>query len=263
MASQGPQFRRAGMANGTYGHIRISTDESVRAACRWDSGCADGLYGLLAGSVVMRRYYCIGSLDSGRQTGDGIVRATLQEGRECANGTYGHIRISADESMRATCRWDTGCANGSHGSMVGSAIMRQYYRMSSLDPGSITTDGIVRAAFWEGRGCANGSYGHTGISADKSMRAACRWDTGCANTSHGSMVGSASMRQYYCMSTLDLGRQTTNGIARAVIRVDRGCANGLYRHTGISADKSMRAACQWDSGCANGSHGSMVGSTIM
>ena len=33
--------------------------------------------GLIAGSVVMRRYYCIGSLDSGRQTGDGVARAAF------------------------------------------------------------------------------------------------------------------------------------------------------------------------------------------
>ena len=251
------------MANGTYGHIRISANESVRAACRWDTGCANGLHGSMIGSAIMRRYYCMSTLDSGRQTTDGIVRATLQEGRECANGSYGHIRISADESVRAACRWDTGCANGSHGFMVGSAIMRRYYRMSSLDLGSITTDGIVRAAFREGRECVNGLYRHTGISADKSVRAACRWDTGCVNTLHGSMVGSASMRRYYRMGTLDLGRQTTDGIARAVIQVGRGCANDSYGHTGISADKSVRATCRWDTGCANGSHGSMVGSAIM
>ena len=134
------------------------------------------------------------TLDSGRITTDGIARAMLQEGRECANGTYGHIRISANESVRAACRWDTGCANGSHGSMVGSTIMRRYYRMSTLDSGRQTTDGIVRATLQEGRECANGTYGHIRISADKSVRAACRWDTGCANTSHGSMVRSASMR---------------------------------------------------------------------
>ena len=64
-------------ANGTYGHIGISANGIVRAACWWDSGCADGPYGLLAGSIVMRRYYCIGSLDSGRQTGDGVVRAAF------------------------------------------------------------------------------------------------------------------------------------------------------------------------------------------
>ena len=115
-------------------------------------------------------------------------------GQGMANGTYGHIRISADESVRAACRWDTGCANGSHGSMVGSAIMRRYYRMSTLDSGRQTTDGIVRATLQEGRECTNGTYGHIRISADKSVRAACRWDTGCANTSHGSMVRSASMR---------------------------------------------------------------------
>ena len=61
------------------------------------------------------------TLDLGRQTIDGIVRATFWEGRECVNGTYGHIRISADESVRATCWWDSGCANGLHGSMIGSA----------------------------------------------------------------------------------------------------------------------------------------------
>ena len=119
--------------------------------------------------------------------------------------------------------------------------------------GEANTDGIARAVIQVGRGCANGSYGHTGISADKSVRAACWWDAGCANTSHGSMVRSASMRRYYRMGTLDLGRQTTDGIARAEIRVGRGCANGSYGHTGISADKRVRAACRWDSGCAMGS----------
>ena len=110
-----------------------------------------------------------------------------------ANGTYGHIRISADESVRAACRWDSGCANGSHGSMVGSAIMQQYYRMSSLDSGRITTDGIVRATLWEGRECTNGSCGHIRISADRSVRATCRWDSGCANGSYVLMAGSVDM----------------------------------------------------------------------
>ena len=90
------------------------------------------------------------------------------EGRECANGTYGHIRISADESVRAACRWDSGCANGSHGSMVGSAIMRRYYRMSTLDLGRITTDGIARAAF--GR-AGNARMVRMGILESVPMRA--------------------------------------------------------------------------------------------
>ena len=131
----------------------------------------------------------MGTLYVRRQTADGIMRAVIREGRGCANGTYGHIRISADESVRAACQW-----NRSHGSMVGSTSMQQYYCMGTLDLGRQTTDGIARAVIQVGRGCANGSYGHTGIRADKSMRATCWWDTGCANRSHGSMVGSASMQ---------------------------------------------------------------------
>ena len=69
-----------------------------------------------------------------------------------------------------------------------------------------------------GQGMVNGTYGHIRISADESVRAACWWDTGCANTSHGSMIGCAIMRRYYLMSTLDLGRQTTDGIARATLQ---------------------------------------------
>ena len=65
----------------------------------------------------------MGSLDLGRQTTDGIVRAALREGRECTNGSCGHIRISADRSMRATCRWDSGCANGLYALMAGSVDM--------------------------------------------------------------------------------------------------------------------------------------------
>ena len=127
-----------------------------------------------------------------------------------------------------------------------------------MDQGRQTIDGIARAAFWEGRECTNGKYGHIRISANESMRAACWWDSGCANGLHGSMIGSVCMRQYYHMGRLDLGRQTTNGIMRAVIWVDRGCANGLYGHTGISADKSVRATCLWDSGCVDGPNGLII-----
>ena len=102
----------------------------------------------------------MGTLDLGRQTTDGIARAVIRVGRGCANGSYGHTGISADKSVRASCRWDSGCANGSHGSMVGSAIMRRYYCMSSLDSGRITTDGIARAAF--GR-AGNARMVHMGI----------------------------------------------------------------------------------------------------
>ena len=65
----------------------------------------------------------MGSLDLGRQTTDGIVRAGLWEGRECANCSCGHIRISADRSVRAVCLWDSRCANGSYVLMAGSVDM--------------------------------------------------------------------------------------------------------------------------------------------
>ena len=74
----------------------------------------------------------------------------------------------------------------------------------------------------------NGTYGHIGISADGIVRATCRCDTGCANDCMGPMVGSTIMRQYYHMSSLDLGRQITDGIVRATCWWDSGCVNGPY-----------------------------------
>ena len=73
--------------------------------------------------IAIKRYHRMGSLDLGRQTTDGIVRAAIWEGRECANGSCGQIRISADRSVRAACRWDSGCANGSYALMAGSVDM--------------------------------------------------------------------------------------------------------------------------------------------
>ena len=40
-------------------------------------------------------------------------KGRIWEGRECANGTYGHIGISANGIVRAACRWDSGCVMGS------------------------------------------------------------------------------------------------------------------------------------------------------
>ena len=77
-----------------YGHIGISTDGIVRAACQWDSGCADGPYGLIASIVVMRRCYCIGSLDLGRQTGDGVARAAFWWNRARVNSLYELIELN-------------------------------------------------------------------------------------------------------------------------------------------------------------------------
>ena len=68
-------------------------------------------------------------------------------GRGCANGSYGHIRISADGIMRTSYQWDSGCANGLHGLMVGTIVIQQCYCMGSLDLGRQTSNGIVRAAF--------------------------------------------------------------------------------------------------------------------
>ena len=70
-----------------------------------------------------RKYATIlshGYIRSGEDNYQWHSEGHIWEGRDCANGTYGHIRISADESVRAACRWDSGCANGSHGSMIGS-----------------------------------------------------------------------------------------------------------------------------------------------
>ena len=70
--------------------------------------------------------------------------------------------------------------NGSYGPMVGSVAMQQYYCKSSSDSGRRTSDGIVRAAFWQ--------------------------DRGCTNSSHGLMVGGIARRQYHHMGSLDSGR---------------------------------------------------------
>ena len=45
--------RGRGCTHGSYGHIRIGADGIVRASYRWDSGCANGSYGLMVGTVVI------------------------------------------------------------------------------------------------------------------------------------------------------------------------------------------------------------------
>ena len=74
MASQGPHLGGQGMCEW---YVWAYWNQ-----CQWN--CEGRLSvgqwmcdGLIAGSVVMRRYYCIGSLDSGRQTGDGVARAAF------------------------------------------------------------------------------------------------------------------------------------------------------------------------------------------
>ena len=66
-----------------------------------------------------------------------------------------------------------------------------------------------------GRGCAHGSYGHIRIGADGIVRAGYRWDSGCANGSYGLMVGTVVIQRCYRMGSLDSGRRTSDGIARA------------------------------------------------
>ena len=46
--------RGRGCTHGSYGHIRIGADGIVRAGYRWDSGCVNGSYGLMVGTVVIR-----------------------------------------------------------------------------------------------------------------------------------------------------------------------------------------------------------------
>ena len=77
-----------------------------------------------------------------------------------------------------------------------------------------TDDGIGRPPFWQGRGCVNNSYGHIRISADGIVRACCGWDSGCANGSYGLVVWSVVIQRCYCMCSLYLWRQTSDGIAR-------------------------------------------------
>ena len=74
MASRGPRLGGQGMREW---YIWAYWNQ-----CQWNrEGCLSvGQWmcdGLIAGSVVMRRYYCIGSLDLGRQTGDGVARAAF------------------------------------------------------------------------------------------------------------------------------------------------------------------------------------------
>ena len=187
----------------------------------------------MVGSITIRRYHRMGLLDSGRWTVDGIVRATFSDGRECANCSCGHIRIITDGIMR-TCRWDSGCANGSYGLMVGSIIMRQYYRMGSLESARQTGDG---SRWLRLKGC---------------------W---CTISSYRLIVGNIVIRWYHCIHSSYSGTQTADGIARASYWWDRGCANGSYELIGIYG--IMMAACYCDSWCLNGSHELNVWSIVI
>ena len=127
--------------------------------CFWcNHRSTNSSHGFMARGVAIRRYQRMGLLDSGVKTVDGIVRATVWQDEECANGMYGPIRPSAN-GIASTAFWgDSGHVNSSHGLTVGSINIQRYRRMSSSHPGKQTADGIVRTMIWRDRGCANSSY---------------------------------------------------------------------------------------------------------
>ena len=65
-------WKDRGCASSSYRLIRISADNIVRANFWRDSRRANCSYGLAVGSIVIRLYHCMGSLNSRRHSADGM-----------------------------------------------------------------------------------------------------------------------------------------------------------------------------------------------